>query len=65
MGSRKEATQLVKALRAQGFEVELNGGNHWSARRNGRFITTFAQTPSDPRGLKNAIARLKKAGYRP
>lgn len=65
MASRKDADQLVEALRAQGFEVELNGRQHWSARRNGRFITTFGQTPSDPRGLKNAIARLKKAGYRP
>ena len=65
MASRKDASQLVKALRAQGFEVEPNGGNHWSARRNGRFITTFGRTPSDGRGLKNATARLKRAGYRP
>ena len=40
------------------------GKGHWLVRNaNGDFVTTLAGTPSEYRGWKNALAKLKRAGF--
>jgi len=59
-----DMTRLIKALREQGFVVTRTGKGHWLVRNaNGDFVTTLAGTPSEYRGWKNAIAKLRRAGF--
>lgn len=62
--NRKEIKELIKALRAQGFQVSENKNRHYTVRTaHGEFITTLASTPSEYRGFANTIARLRRAGF--
>lgn len=62
--SRKEIRELIKALIAQGFTVSPTRNGHYTVRdRNGGYVTTISGTPSDYRATKNAIARLRRAGF--
>ena len=65
MPSAKDVRQLTRRLRAQGFEIRRTSKGHLAVYQCGGFITILASTPSDPRALKNGIATLKRAGYRP
>lgn len=60
----KDLKKIVKALEAQGFEVERTKKGHLMVYRDGRFVVAFAGTPSDWRGLKNGIAAARRAGFR-
>lgn len=60
----KDLKKIVKALEAQGFEVKVTKRGHVIVTRNGHFVATFAGTASDWRGLKNSLARARKAGFR-
>ncbi len=63
MSRRKDVERVVRAARTQGFLVDRAGTGHWRVRTGaGTFITTLASTPSDQRGVLNALARLKRAG---
>lgn len=59
----KELKKIVKALEAQGFEVEPTRGGHQVVRKDGIRITTFAGTPGDGRSWKNGLAHCKRAGF--
>lgn len=61
----KTLKKLVKELEAQGFTVRTTKRQHLMVSRNGRPITTLAGTPSDWRSLKNGLAALKRAGFKP
>lgn len=63
--SSKDIRQLIKKLEDQGFEVTRSKNGHYAVRKDGRRVGTLASTPSDPRGTKNAIAQLKRAGFQP
>ena len=60
----KDLRKIVKALRAQGFEVEITTKQHVIVSRDGRVIVVFSGTPSDWRSIRNSLARLKRAGFR-
>lgn len=61
---RKDIAVVLNALRAQGYEVKMGGSGHWKVYDpDGRLITTLPATPSDGRGIRNAIAVLRRAGF--
>lgn len=60
----KDLRKLVKALKEQGFTVEVGKKNpHPIVRKGGRRIATLSSTPSDNRSWKNDIADLRRAGF--
>jgi hypothetical protein len=64
MMNRKDITEIRKALEAQGFEVKLGGSGHWKVYDpDGHLVGALPSTPSDPRGVRNAIAVLRRAGF--
>lgn len=66
--SRKQATgpelrRLLKAIRQAGGEVEqCKRRNHWKVYYNDQVIGVLSCSPSDWRGYRNEIARLRRAG---
>lgn len=60
-----EVKELLKKLEEQGFIVEKTKKNHYKVFKDKRLVATLPCTPSDWRSLRNCIAVLKKAGYRP
>jgi len=60
----KDLRKIVKALRAQGFTVEITAKQHVIVSREDRVIAVFAGTASDWRSLRNSLAPLKRAGFR-
>lgn len=63
MVTKKDAAQLVKRLRAQGWRCELTRNNHWRLTPpDGGTPVFYSTTPSDWRGYKNVIAQLRRRG---
>lgn len=64
MATKKDFKAIIKSAEAQGFRVELSNSGHlkWFSP-NGRDVIVSGSTESDPRGIKNHLARLRKAGY--
>lgn len=60
----KDLRKIVKALEAQGFEVETTSKGHLVVTRDGVLIATFSGTASDWRSIRNSLAPLKRAGFR-
>lgn len=60
----KDLRKLLKALVEAGFEVRVTKKGHHAVYLNGRWITTLSGTPSDHRSWKNALAALRRAGFR-
>lgn len=60
----KDLRKLVKALEAQGFTVIVTSKQHLMVLLDGQPIATIAGTGSDWRGIRNSLARLKRAGFR-
>jgi len=58
----KELQRIYKIAVKQGWTVEIRHSGHmkWESPAGAPVFT--ASTPSDPRGIKNHIARLKNAG---
>jgi hypothetical protein len=65
MGTSKELRRLIKALEAQGFTVRATRGQHYQVRNaEGELVATLAGTPSDGRSWKNALAALRRGGFK-
>ena len=60
----KDLRKIVKALEAQGFEVETTSKGHLLVTRDGQMIAVLAGTASDWRSIRNGLAPLKRAGFR-
>lgn len=60
-----ETRELLGKLEKQGFEVIRTKKNHYKVFKDGQLVTTLPGTPSDWRSLRNCVAVLKKAGFRP
>ena len=60
----KDMKRIIRALEDQGFDVKRTKSGHHRVTLNGRYVTTLAGTPSDRRGLLNALAAAKRAGFR-
>lgn len=65
----KEVEAILRDVEAHedpAFTVEETKSGHFTVRdADGRRVTTFSGTPSDPRSTKNALSPLKRAGYKP
>jgi hypothetical protein len=60
---RKDLRAVVAAIRAQGWRLDPCGTGHVSVYdADGRYVTTFAGSPSDWRSDANAMADLRRAG---
>lgn len=56
---------LVRSAERQGWRVRRTSKNHIAFYApDGKSIVHAAATPSDSRSTQNAIAQLKKAGFR-
>ncbi|WP_041574125.1 hypothetical protein [Cellulomonas gilvus] len=61
----KDLRRLLKAITAAGYVVVINRKGHPEVyTADGVWITTFAGTPSDHRAHLNALAPLKRRGFR-
>lgn len=58
----KRARPLVRAALAQGWRVEVTGGNHLRLLPPHGRPVFMAATPSDHRSVLNARATLRRAG---
>lgn len=63
MKMSNDMRRMLRALEEQGFEVTRTKRGHYEVRKDGRRVATMAGTPSDHRGIRNAIAYLRKAGF--
>lgn len=54
----------IRALAKRHNLTLVDGGRHPKLLRpNGSFLASVPSTPSDHRGVRNALAYLKRAGY--
>lgn len=60
----KDLRKLIKALEAQGFDVEITARQHVMVFKDGALVVTFSGTPSDWRAMKNGIAKARRFGFR-
>lgn len=60
----KDLRKIIKALEAQGFDVEYTSKGHPQVYRDGVLIATFSGTASDWRSIRNSLSPLKRAGFR-
>ncbi len=60
---QRQQRDLVKKLRAQGFETRLTSKQHLLVLLHGRRVACFAGTPSDHRAWKNSMAPLRRLGF--
>lgn len=60
----KDTRKVLKAAEQQGFTWDLTMSGHPRVYApDGSFVTTFAGTASDWRGLRNGLAKLRRAGF--
>lgn len=59
--SRKEVRELIRYLEKLGWMIR-SSGKHYVAMKPGHPRIPIPKTPSDWRGLKNSISRLRKEG---
>lgn len=60
-----DAKRLNKLLDQQGFERRFTGSGHIAIYKDGRLVSSMANTPrGGRRSDRNALAYLRKAGLR-
>ncbi|WP_413102261.1 hypothetical protein [Streptomyces sp. Inha503] len=63
--SKKDADQLIRRIKKQGFTVRLGGRDHWRITSPSGETITAPKTPSSGnRSLANMRANLKRLGAR-
>ncbi|MBD7982739.1 hypothetical protein H9623_17855 [Oerskovia sp. Sa1BUA8] len=61
----KDLRKVLQAITKAGYVVVINRKGHPEIyTRDGEKVTTFSGTPSDFRSLRNALAPLKRRGFR-
>jgi len=60
----KDLKKAVKAFRDQGFTVEVSNHVHVIVRKDGTFVTAFADSGADTRGMRNGVADATRFGFR-
>lgn len=61
----KDLRKILEAIKAAGYQVVRNRRGHWEVyTQDGVKVTTFAGTASDWRSHRNALAPLKRRGFR-
>lgn len=66
MGRTRSADDLIARAEHQGWRVERMASNHlrFVPPGKGQPMVVIASTPSDHRGRRNELARLKRSGLR-
>lgn len=62
MGQQTEMNKLVRNIRRLGYEVTVNGGQHWKVVIPGFPPVIMPKTPGYGRSMENVLAKLKKRG---
>ena len=62
MTSRKDANELLAALKTAGYTWTRSRG-HYRVQGEGLRTISMPSTPSDLRSVDNAITQLRRAGY--
>jgi hypothetical protein len=60
---RKELRPLVRRLDRQGFTCKRTRRGHVAVRAGGLVVAVLSGSPSDWRSDRNALARLRRAGF--
>lgn len=61
----KDWDEIRRASEQQGWRWTRTKRGHWQGYApDGRTIVTVGGTPSDRRALDNALARMRRAGFR-
>jgi hypothetical protein len=60
----KDTKEILAEAERQGFSVSMTRKRHPAIYRNGVWVTTFSGTASDWRSVKNALADMKRAGFK-
>lgn len=60
---QKERRILIRRLHAAGYETRVTSKQHLLVILEGRIVTCFAGTPSDPRSWRNSMAPLRRLGF--
>jgi hypothetical protein len=65
-GLHAEVVQLVDDLRARGWHVRKSAGGHYRAAPPDKDqpLVFFSSTPSDRAWRRQAVAQLRRSGYR-
>lgn len=62
-GLQKDFNKIIRQIRKNGYIVEVSGNNHYAVKsKDGRFLVSLPMSASEQRGLKNAIAQLRRQG---
>lgn len=59
----KDLKKIIRALEEQGFTVKFAKSQHVIVRKDGVFVTVFAGTGSDWRGMRNGISDCRQFGF--
>lgn len=59
----KDLKRIFKALENQGFELRRRKSGHMGVFKDGAHVADFGGTNSDYRGVKNSLAKCKRAGF--
>lgn len=59
MASRKDTKQFLKKAQEMGFEITFTNSKHYRLSKHGQSVI-LSGTPSDYRGVKNALAELRR-----
>lgn len=62
---RGDTRRLMRELTRQGFTTHRTRRGHLAVKRDGATVAVLAGTPSDWRSTRNALAQLRRAGFRP
>jgi hypothetical protein len=61
----KDLKRILRAIEDAGYTVKINRKGHPEVyTRGGEKVTTFSGTASDRRSVLNALAPLKRRGFR-
>ena len=64
MSLKKDVKEIVRAADKQGWKVKTKRKGYMLYDPSGRHMEMLHKTPSDPRGLRNAVARMRRYGFR-
>jgi hypothetical protein len=61
-GLGREVKVILSKLEKQGWEITLRNGHYRCYNPATKSLVFNGSTPSDPRGLKNFVSQLRRAG---
>jgi hypothetical protein len=60
---QKEVRELVKVAKKQGWRVKQTKKGYLLHDPSGLHKETLHKTPSDPRGLRDSLSRMRRFGF--